>query len=249
VFPFDGIREAEDGTGDPNVGSLADGFEEVLNEALPKYTFRNTKGVAQQQSLVEFNGWQDYVFIVDDKNILWYKGTPAGGAKGFSVGYFFANPPRPGNTGNVNSNLVKITFGSVDEFKSMVGAIKLDFDVAALANIVDVELSEAAAAAGYVFKFKAKTKFAGTDIYETYQDLLAVVGAWKATRLDTNANVTIASAAKDATNKGWTVTLDNTTAIASNVKVRIELVDPAALKALATPVTGIESIYVNVVKP
>ena len=126
IFVFDGFREAEDNTGDPNVATMADGYEEVLNEAVPKYTLRNTKGAAQQMALTAFNGWNDPVFIVDDKNILWYIGTSDGGAKGFSTGSFYANPPRFGGTGAISSNLVKLSFGSIEEFKSGIGAMKLD---------------------------------------------------------------------------------------------------------------------------
>lgn len=248
LFLFEGFREADDNTGDPNVAALADGYEEVLNEALPKYVFRNTKGIAQQQALVAFNGWQDGVFLIDDKNILFYKGNN-GGAKAFSVGYLYATPPRPGGTGAINTNQVRLTMGSVDEFKTNIGAVKLDFNVADLMNIVDVQLLEVGAAAGYVFKIGAETKYAGTNIYESYADALAQVGAWKATRLDTGANVTVSAVAKNAVLKGWDVTLDNAAAIAADVKIKIELVDPAALAELATPVEGIEGMYVRVVKP
>lgn len=248
VFCFTGFREAEDGTGDPNVGTMADGFEEVLNEALVKFVLRHTAGVAQTQSFVAFNGWSDKVFMVDDKNVLWGVKTSSNGVKGFSVGYLYSTPPKPGNTGNVNSNQVRITFGDLEEFKSGLVALKLDFNVADLQNIVDVQLEEVGAAAGYVFKIGASTKYAGTNVYDTYKDLLAVVGAWEVIRLDTGAAVTVDSVVKNDATKGWDITLDDAVAIANGVKLKINLKNPTVLAALGTPVTGIEGVYARVVK-
>jgi hypothetical protein len=248
VFLMTGFREADRNTAEPNVASLADGYEEVLNESVPKYTFKHTTGTAQAQSMVAFNGWNDQVFVLDDKNILWGVKTSSNGMKGFSVGQLYTTPPDFGGSGSINTAITKISFGSVEEFKSGLVALKLDFNVADLTDIVDVELAEVAAASGYAFKIGAKTKYAGTDIYETYADLLAVVGAWSATLPD-GTSVTIASVAKDATNKGWTVTLASSPVIAAGVKIKINLVDPTALAALATPVEGIEGVYVKVAKP
>ena len=240
VFPFSGFREADGGVGDPNVGTLGDGYEEVLNESLPKFTLKHTAGVAQTQSLVAFNGWNDKVFVVDDKNILWGVKTSGNGVKGFSVGSLYANPPAFGNTGAINVNLVKITFGTLEEFKSGLVALKLDFNVTDLVSIVDVQLEEVDDAAGYAFTIGAKTKYAGTDIYESFADLLAVTGAWKITKVSDGSNVAVDTVTKDATNKGWVVTADDTTPIATGTELKIELVDPTALAALGTPVEGIE---------
>src|SRR4051812_22788514 len=57
VFLFTGFHEMENNTGDPNVGTLQDGYEEVLNEAIPKYLGRHTADIGQTQSFVAFNGF------------------------------------------------------------------------------------------------------------------------------------------------------------------------------------------------
>jgi hypothetical protein len=145
-------------------------------------------------------------------------------------------------------NLVKITFGTLEEFKSGLVALKLDFNVTDLVSIVDVQLEEVDDASGYAFTIGAKTKYAGTDVYETYKDLLAVVGAWKITKVSDGSTVAVDTVAKSDANKGWIVTADDTTPITSGVELKIELVDPTALAALTTPVEGIESVYVKVVK-
>jgi hypothetical protein len=254
IFIFTGFREADDATGDPQTQALADGYEEVLNEALAKYNLKHTAGVAQTQSFVEFNGWNDGVYTIDDKNVFWYRGKSNGGATFFQVGTLYSTYPRLGNTGNINTGLTKITFGDPDDFKaSGIGAIKVDSSfLKLLPNIVDVELKEGAAASGYAFKIVIKRKFTGTNIYETYKDLLNVVGAWKISLADGTA-VTVASVAKDATLDGgaggWTITAASSPVIAATTKLFFELETPANLYALGTPVDGIESVRIRVAKP
>jgi hypothetical protein len=242
------IRVADDNTSDPNAQTLADGYQEILNESLPAYTLQYTIGICQAQELIQFNGFKDGLFIVDTNNVLWYVVTATNGAQGFTSGYIYTDPPRFGNSQNIQVIKTKMVFGTLEEFKSNVGAIKLDFDVSKLVNTVDVVLSEKIAAVGYAFNIAATVKCAGIDIYSDYQDLLNVIGAWKATRLDTNANVTIASVAKNAGGY-WVVTLDNGTVIPALTKVQLELVDPTALHALGTAVDGIESVAIIVTKP
>jgi hypothetical protein len=57
IFAFPEMRDVTDNSGDPATGTLADGFEEVLNEALPKYLAKSTPGVCVQQAMASFNGW------------------------------------------------------------------------------------------------------------------------------------------------------------------------------------------------
>jgi hypothetical protein len=159
----------------------------------------------------------------------------------------FANPPAFGNTGAINVNLVKITFGTTEEFKSGLVALKLDFNVTDLVSIVDVQLEEVAAASGLAFKIGAKTKYAGTDIFESYADSLAVVGAWKITKVSDGSSVSVSSVAKDTTNKCWTVTA--AAGPTSGTELKIELQDPTTLAGLTTAVEGIESVYVKVTAP
>lgn len=250
IFVFTGFREVEDTTGDPATATLADGYEEVLTDPLVKAVLRHTKGAAETQSLVAFNGWNDRVYVVDDKKIVWGLSTTDGGMRGFSVGFLYSQAPKFGGSGAINTNQVRITLGDADEFKSAgLVALKLDTAISAMDNLIDVDLLEVAAASGYAFKIGAYTKYAGTNIYDNYADALEDDAAWVATIKTTGASVGIASVAKDATNKGWTVTLESTPTIAAGVEIYINLVDPTALAALTIPVTGIEATRVKVTKP
>lgn len=249
VFCFPLMRVADDSTAEPKTETLADGYEEVLNESLPTYTLQSTAGVCQAQGMVSFNGWSGPVFVVDKNNIVWYVGDGNGGAQGFTTGSLYTNPPRFGNSSNIVTSKTKLVFGTVDEFKGNLGAIKIDFDPTKLANTVDVTLSEAITATGYAFKIAIKQSCAGTNIYNSYKTLLDQTGAWKATLLVAGTAVTVSSAAHDDTNICWTVTLASSPTISATTKIKIELVDPTALAALTTAVKGIEGVSLIVVKP
>ncbi|RYD50944.1 MAG: hypothetical protein EOP83_23595, partial [Verrucomicrobiaceae bacterium] len=236
-FIVDGNREADNKTGEPATGNLGDGYIEVLNDALPTYDFKNTKGVAEQQSLVSFNGFTDTVYIIDHNGILWHRGGASGSGKGFTIGNFYATAPAFGGTGNINTNLVKLTFGDADEFKTNVGALKLDFTAAELNQLTDVLLSEAASASGYAFKIAVKQRFAGNSVYAEYEAGLNQTGAWKATLAD-GTDVVIASVAGNDAGEYWLVTLASSPTIAAEALITIELKDPATLAALTTPVLG-----------
>lgn len=249
VFCFPKMRVVDDNTADPNTQALADGYEEVLNESLPLYNLQSTVGVCVQQSMCEYNGWKDKSFVVDDKNIFWYKITADGGGEGFTIGNFYTPAPRWGNSSNINTVKTRMLLGDVDEFKSGIGALKLDFDPFKLVNTVDVKLLEKAAQSTNVFTIGGIVECAGTDIYDSYSSGLANVARWVVKRLDTGASITITSVTADATNKGWDITLDSTiyTALPSGTKLEFSLVDPATLDAAG--VSGIESFTIVYTKP
>jgi hypothetical protein len=252
LFYFNGFHEADDNTGDPNVATLQDGYEEVLNEAIPKYTLRHTEATARTQAFSSFNGFTGRVYIIDAAGTFFYVGKQggAGGGQGFDLSYLYSTYPRWGASNAINTGTVRFTIGDIEQLKGNVGAVSLaGISIAGLANMVDVQLLSLAAPTGYAFKLGAKTKYSGTDIYSTYKDLLNVVGAWKITRMDDGSSVTVASVAKDDVLKGWTVTAGSSPTIATGILLKFELVDPVALAALTASVEGIESVYVKIAKP
>lgn len=252
VFMFPEMREATDNSGDPATGALADGYEEVLNEALPKYLLRSTPGVCVQQAMASFNGYPGRQFIIDENNILWYKVTSTGGGKGFSTGYLYTNPPKFKGSGDVQTANTRLTFGSIDEFKSGVGALKLDFAISDLDNIQDVVLDDretenASGALNNVFIIGGKIKCEGTDIYAAYSTALANVARWRAYTAD-GTPIVITSVTVNPTLLGWNITLTGATFTSMPVGTvfYIDLATPDVLKAAG--VTGIEGNKIRFVK-
>lgn len=244
VFAFPSMRDVTNNTGDPNTATLADGFEEVLNEALPKYLLKSTPGVCVQQTMASFNGWPGKVYVIDENNILWYKSNGTG-TKGFSCGYLYTNPPSWKGSADIQTANTRLTFGSINEFKSGVGALKLGFDVADLNNLKDVilddrETENVSGALNNVFIIGGKTKCEGTDIYAAYSALLNTISAWRA--YDANGtDLPITAVTLSAGNLGWQLTLNptNFNALAPGAVMYIDLRPPATLATLG--ITGIEA--------
>jgi len=198
---------------------------------------------------VEFNGWTNGVFVVDVNNILWYVTTSTSGAQAWSVGNLYTDPPRFGNSSNIVTSKTRLTFGTLEEFKSGVGAIKIDFDPSKLVNTVDVILVEKAAVSTNVYTIGGIVQCAGTDIADSYSSGLANIARWVVKRLDTGAAMTLTSVTYSSSTKGWVITVDSTahTALPSGTKLEFSLADPATLDAAG--VSGIESFTIVYTKP
>lgn len=114
-----------------------------------------------------------------------------------------------------------------------------------LSGLLDVNILQNAARSSAVLKVGAKTVCGTVSLYDDYADALAVVGAWQAKTTAAGLPIAISTVAKDTTNLGWTVTLDNTDPnySATAGAVQIGLSGPATLAALGTPVVGYESNF------
>lgn len=252
VYAFPAANETTDNTGDPATGTLADGYEEVLNEALPKYLLRSKVGTCVQQQMASFNGWPGKVYVIDESNILWFRTTASGGAAGFSTGYLYTNPPKFKGSSDVNTANTRLTFGSVDDFKSNVGAVQLDFGVNALTNILDVVLDDresenTSGALNNVFVIGGKTKCEGTDIYESYSALLANIAYWRAYLAD-GTDLSLSSVTVNSGESGWNITMTSGvfSGLASGTVFYIDLETPTVLNAAG--ITGIEGNKLRFVK-
>jgi len=252
VRRFPEMREVTDNTGDPNTGTLADGYEVVLNEALPKYLLRSTPGVCVNQFMASFNGWPGKVFVIDENGILWYKVTSSNGGRGFSCGYLYTSPPKFKGSGDVQTANTRLTFGSISEFKSNVGALKLDFSVEDLdmlqdVTLVDLETENVSGALNNVFEIGGIIKCEGTNIYAEYEDALAATARWRIYTADGNS-VAITSVVKNDTLQGWTITASSSpfNSLAQGTVFYIDLATPDVLHAAG--VDGIEGNRIRFTK-
>ena len=252
VYAFPEMRDITDNTGDPQTQALADGYEEVLNEALPKYLLRSTPGVCVQQKMASFNGWGGGMYVIDHNNILWYRTTASGGGKAFTCGYLYTNPPKFKGSGDINTANTRLTFGSVDEFKYGVGALKLDFNVKDLVNLIDVVLDDretenTSGALNNVLIIGGKTDCEKVDIYDAYSAVLAFPARWKAYTADGTV-LTVQTVTVNAGLKGWNITIAiaDFNAMASGTVFYVDLAAPSVLHAAG--VDGIEGNKVRFVK-
>lgn len=249
LFPY--VNESEDDSGDPVRASLADGFEKTLLDPVPKYNTRSgAVGFAQNQAMCAFNGFSGKMYIIDTNNRFSYRIKDDNGGKGFGVGDVYTNAPKFANTAAINVVSTRVSFSSSDELKlPAIGLVQLDFNIADLVNIEDVQMVEKAAQASNVFTIGGKSVYTGADIYTAYKTALAATARWNVRRMDTDVAIALTSVAADDANKGWDITTDNTeyTALPSGTKLSFNIKDPATLEAAG--VTGIEGIQIIYTKP
>jgi hypothetical protein len=137
----------------------------------------------------------------------------------------------------VNENLAIVNF-------NQTGGGGLAY-LTGLSGLLDVNILQGAARALGVLKVTAFTACGTVNLHDDYAAALAVVGAWQAKNTLTGKPIAILTAVDDATNLGWTVTLDTADANYSATAggVQIGLAGPATLAALGTPVVGYESNF------
>lgn len=254
IYAFPEAKDVTDNTGDPNTGTLADGYEEVLNEALPKYLLRSVTGVCVQQAMAAFNGWPGRLYVVDENNVLWFIIKSGGGSQAFSCGYLYTNPPKFKGSADVQTANTRVTFGTIDEFKSNVGALKLDFAISSLLNLQSVELvdledeNDSAIAANNVFIIGGKMKCEGTDIYTAYKTALANGARWRSYKSD-NTPIPVTSVTANDSAQGWNVTLDSGTfsGLTPGDVFYIDLKTPDELHGAG--VDGVEGIKIRFIAP
>lgn len=249
LIPY--ANEAANNTGDPNVGTLSDGFEKTLTDPLKKYTLTHAEmGKAQNAAICQFNGWTDKVYFIDRNNRFCYISVQDGTGKGWSVGNLFYTSPGPGDSAAVNVAKGRITFANPDEFKSSpIGLIDLDFNPADLVNIEDIQMVEKLAPASNVVTIGGLGRFTNQDIYAAYKTPLNNVARWVVTNELTGATMTITSVATDDPHSGWTITIDTTlfAALASGTKYSINIASPSVLHTAG--VDGLEGIKITYTKP
>lgn len=244
------FNDAEDATGDPNLGTLADGYEEVLDEALNKIILIHASNYCQQVAMAGLNGFKGKVYILDDANIFWYVVKSGGGGKGLSVAQLYT--PKPKFKGNaVNAARTRLVFASLDEFMTM-GAIKLDFVPTSLPQLSDVVLDDRetgensnGVASNNVFTIGGKTSCDQEDVYAELADAMADDALWYAEDIGTGDEITIDSVAKNDTDKGWDVTLNSTefNALTAGTRFKIGWRKPETL--VASGVEGVEAIAIK----
>lgn len=251
IFLFPEMRDVTNNTGDPNTGALADGFEEVLNEALPKYLLKSTPGICVQQAMASYNGWAGKLFFIDENNVLLYKTKTNGGGKMFNCGYLYTNPPSPKGSGDVQTANTRVTFGSIDDFKSNVGALKLDFNPADLTQMQDVILTDeedenVSGALNNTFLIGAKTRCDETNLYTTYKDLLTLA-LWRAYQSDGTA-LSLSGVTPIDGSSAWQVVMTYAVynALPTGTVFYIDLVPPVTLRG--SDIDGLEAVKIRFVK-
>lgn len=255
LFPFPEVQNTTNNTEANVVGTTGTGFQFILREGKPGYTFGVIVGSNQEKQLRKFNGLKIPVFFFDSNGNVWGKLNAAGDFVGIKALIFVGGKPfSDGNSVDTEYTNVTVSIESAADFFDFAAFVNTDFNISDLEGLLDVELSLFNLASN-VAKIKGVVKNsqlgADQNIADTYGTELASASLWEAgTGTNFATPLTLTSVAySDTTNKVFSITYDTTlyAALASGTEIRTRMKSPATLKA--ADVIGIESIAVIVTKP
>lgn len=254
IFPFPEIQNVANNTEANTTGATGLGFQFILREGKPAYTFGVIVGSNLEKQLRAFNNSIVPVFVFDSNGNVWGKLDADGNFVGTQALIFVAGKPfSDGNSVDTEYTNVSVSFLSASEFFDDAAFVKTTFNITNLEGLLDATLYEFGANVDNVHKIGAKvvnTQLgADQNLFTKYATELASSSLWEAhTGANFSTSLALTSVAADNTNKVWTVTFDSTAylALTDGDDIRVRLKDPATL--LAAGVRGIESIPVIVNK-
>lgn len=235
AYPIQNIVEIDDTTPETTMITFAgDGSQIAAGESAYTLKFRwNDGGFCLHNSLRKSKGQTKAFFIIDSYGQL--VGTDGGDGliKGI-IGYNYTNPFKFASTKDtvaVYNTMLSFRPEQVNENIAI-----LDFNnngglgyLSSLEGLFNVSILQAVAPTSTHVKVKAVVTGCGSaDLYDTYADELAVVGAWDVRNTANNGTVVVSAVAKSAVFNGWDLTLT----AATGLTVTVALAGPTELDGL-----------------
>lgn len=241
AYPFFKLTNFEDKSKEPtrtSPGNLTNS-DVVTQDGIPAFAFEHRIGELFHNKLLEAQNAGLTWLIVDKKYVVY--GTLDGTLfTGFSLSEFFVGLSKFGSLSATSKYPFDMTLASQTEYKENGRFIQADSTLVSATGNRDVVLSEFSLA-GNVIKI-GLLGLGGKNLTDLYATELAQSGAWEVLNVTTGLAATV-TAAYDATNKVMALTLSGapwTSAIATD-PFTANLVSPALLAALASPIDGYES--------
>jgi len=208
IYPLPETVTMTDNSEDVVLQTFGFGAQVPVRDGKYNLTFQYTKGGnCINNALQKFNSGNYRYIGFDAAGVLF--GTKVGTSlKGIPLDYFYAAPFKFNDGANVALFAYRLSFNPA-YINSGLGFISLNVaDLMAINGLQNIVFSLVAPRAAGVFRLRATTGCAGTDLYSIYGDELADDTNFVVTRLG-NA-VTITSVAKDANTGSFLFTLDTT---------------------------------------
>lgn len=254
LFPFPEIQNVTNNTEANTTGTTGLGFQLILREGKPAYTFGVIVGSNLEKRLRAFNNQIVPVFVFDNNGNVWGKLDADGNFVGTQALIFVAGKPySDGNSVDTEYTNVSVSFLSATEFHDDAAFVNTTFNISNLEGLLDATLYELGPNNDNVHKIGVKvinTQLgADVNLYDKYSTELATASLWEAHHGTTfSTPITITSVAGDAGNKVFTFTYDSTmyNGLADGVIIRTRLKPPPVL--LAAGVRGIEGIPIMIKK-
>lgn len=235
IYPVQGIEETTDNTTAPNEQTFSGtGRKIITNENDYDLTFQWIDGgFCLLHALRQSNRRTCAFFIIDSYGQL--IGTDGGGENITGiVGYNYTAPfTWAVGTAAVAGYKTRLEF-SPDQVNENIAIVDFSEDgglgvLSRLNGLFNVHISQAAAPTITTVTVKAVVSGCDNeDLYDSYADALAVVGAWKVIDTANNGAVTVTGVTKSAGTHGWVLTF----ATQTGKTLKVSLAGPTELDAL-----------------
>lgn len=240
AYPFWKLTNFEDKSKEPTkaaLGNLTNG-EITTNDGIPAFGFQHRIGEIFHAKLMEAQN-ADMTWLIVDKKYVVYGTIDGTQFRGFSLSEFYVGLPKFGNLSTASVYPFDLTLESQTEYKENGRIIQASAAIVATTGLRDVVLSQFSMVSS-VLKL-GLTALGGKNLTDLFATELAQSGAYEV-KDSVGAAVTV-SAAFDSTNKVMSLTLSGTpwTGASSGATFTCNLVSPAALAALGSPIDGYES--------
>lgn len=241
IFPLNNVVNVTDSTEAPVVQTFNTGAKSVVRNGFYDLTLQwENGGFCVLYALLKAQGQNKPFLIYTDKGLL--IGTDAGTVnvpeqfKGINPNLVYANMFKFSDGTKVAEYSVNVNF---EPTQINQGIAFVDFNndgglayLEGLNGLQNVTLNQAAAPGAAAFSIGARTACGSVDLFEDFDDALAVPGAWVAKNSATGAILTISGVTKGA--GFWVLTVTT-----PSVNVDISMAGPTELAAL--DVVGYES--------
>lgn len=240
AYPFYRLSNYEPKFKEPtrsSTGNLTNA-EVVTAEAVPGFSFEHNVGVLMHQKLQQAENAGLVWGIVDDK--YRFVGTNSNGIlTGYSLSEFYTNLIEFASTSAPSKYKFDLTLASLAEYKENFAFFQADKTILSYTGLRDVTLAASIAVSTLSVEL---TAIGGTNIATLFATELAQAGAWEVKKVSDGSTVTV-SAAYNATTKKMDLSLSGTpwTGASTGNQFTVNLVAPASLKALTSPMVGYES--------
>ena len=248
LYPIWDLLNFEDNTGEPSTGSIGNLTTAtiVTSDAIPAFRYGYNGTEARHKRVAQISGASLDVFFVDEGWTVYGTDDGNGGFKGFNVLQAYADTSKFPVSDAVNQYSLRITLGSINEYRDNSLYVVANSGITAAAGLVNVTMSEFSLVSNVLKVYMLAD--GGTNLEPLYGAILDGL-TWTATNLQTGAAFTITSVATDATNDVMGITFDSTlwTALGSGDKVQLNA--PSSADMAAAGVKPFEFIPYIVTKP
>jgi len=239
AYPFWKLTNFEDKSKEPTkaaLGNLTNGEATVI-DGIPAFSFQHRVGEIFHNKLLQAQN-AGLTWIIVDKKYNCYGTLDGTKFRGYSLSEFYVGLSKFGNASSFSVYPFDMVLADQSEYKENGRFVQADSTIVAITGLRDVVL--AATVAGSVLSVSL-TGLGGVNLTDSYATELAQAGAWAVK----NAGGTAATVSPvyNSTTKKMDLTLSGAawTGAASSDPFTVNLVTPAALYALGTPMYGFES--------